>query len=326
MKKLSIAIPTYNRLVYLKECIRSILNQTFQDFSVYVFDNNSEEPVEEELKKFNDERIHFIGNDKNIGPIANINRILRYSFDSEYLVVFHDDDLMHPEMLEIQISFLEKNPDIVYVTSDFNEVSGKDMHQFRKIIKKEIKHNIYRNNYEFTKAIMLWLRSAFESAVYRVKFIGENFLEHNKFSDFSDLVFLVKISQKGPCAFTKAPLFNYRIHSGQDSRASEKDYEGGAINALNFLKSNFPAVLNKDDNELFSEYSLNFLIRAYAFKNNGFSGFLRFMKKCRRENLIKYNYFRYIDGRGAISLLSIIFRNQKIFDATKKFRNLIKIF
>ena len=95
-------------------------------------------------------------------------------------------------------------------------------------------------------------------------------------------------------------------------------------NLVNQRISEFKA--KKSDNELFSEYSLNFLIRAYAFKNNGFSGFLRFMKKCRRENLIKYNYFRYIDGRGAISLLSIIFRNQKIFDATKKFRNLIKIF
>ena len=63
-KKLSIAIPSYNRASYLKECIGSILNQTFQDFDIFVFDDASEQPVEQELKKLNDERIHFIGSEK----------------------------------------------------------------------------------------------------------------------------------------------------------------------------------------------------------------------------------------------------------------------
>ena len=107
---MSIAIPTYNRLNYLKECINSILNQTFQDFSIFVFDNASDQPVEEELKKFNDKRIHFIGNDKNIGNAENTNRIFSYPFQSEYLIIFHDDDLMHPRMLELQTSFLDAPP------------------------------------------------------------------------------------------------------------------------------------------------------------------------------------------------------------------------
>src|SRR4030042_4014859 len=129
-KKLSIAIPTHNRLNYLKECVKSVLNQTFQDFSIFVFDNASEEPIEEELRKFNDERIHFIGNDKNIGPAGNINRALHYPFESEYLIVFHSDDLMHPKMLELEVSLLDRDKDVIFVASDFNGVYEKDIFKF----------------------------------------------------------------------------------------------------------------------------------------------------------------------------------------------------
>jgi len=323
-KKLSIAIPTYNRLNYLKECINSILNQTFQDFSIFVFDNASDEPVEKELKKMNDKRIHFIGSDKNIGPTGNINRILNYPFKSEYLTIFHDDDVMHPKMLEIQTSFLNKNDDLVFVTSDFNQVSSDNIHRFKNIIEEKIKYNIYKNNYEFTKATMLWLRCAFDSAMYRTKFIGNSTMEHDKFSDFSDLVFLIEISQKGPCAFIKAPLINYRIHSGQDSRLFKKKYEEGAVEVLSFCRKNLPSVLNRIEKKLFSKYSLNFLIRAYAYKNNGFLDFLRFMKKCRQKKIIKYGYFRYIDMRGVVSMISIILKNKKILDIARSIQDFYK--
>ena len=138
-KKLSIAIPTYNRLSYLKECIKSILDQSFQDFSIFVFDNASNEPVEEELKKLNDRRIHFIGNSKNIGQGGNINRILAYPFESEYLVIFLDDDAMHPKMLELETSFLDAHDDIAFVVSDFRTVSDKTIHNFPSFAKNQIK-------------------------------------------------------------------------------------------------------------------------------------------------------------------------------------------
>lgn len=320
-KKLSIAIPTYNRLIYLKECINSILNQTFQDFSIFIFDNASDEPVEKELNKLNDKRIHFIGSDKNMGSVGNINRILSYPFKSEYLVIFHDDDLMHPRMLELQTSFLDANNNIVFAVSDFNRVSNKNIYNFKSFADNEIKYVIYKNNYKFIKAIMSWLRCAFDSAIYRVKFIGDNKMEHNKFSDFADMVFFMEIAKKGPGAFINAPLVNYRVHSSQDSKQLKEGYEDGAIKALSFFRGNLPAVLNKKDEKLFNKYSLNFLIRAYADINNGLSDFLRFMKRCRRQKLVKYRYFQYIDMRGIISLISIILKNKRILNIAGFFRD-----
>lgn len=323
-KKLSIAIPTYNRLPYLKECIASILNQTFQDFSIFVFDNASDEPVEEELKKLNDKRIYFIGSDKNIGSAGNINRILGHPFKSEYLTIFHDDDLMHPRMLELQTSFLDVNNDIVFVASDLNRVFNKNIHNFKSFTDNEIKYVIYKNNYEFTKAIMSWLRCAFDSTMYKTRVIGNSRVEFNRFSDFIDMALLIEISKKGPCAFIDAPLVNYRIHSGQDSKLFKEKYKDGAIEALYICRENLPAILNKNENKLFCKYSLNFLLRAYAHINKGFLDFLRFIKKCRQKKLIKYSYFKYIDMRGIVSMVSIILKNKKILDMARSIQDFYK--
>ncbi len=323
-EKLSIAIPTYNRLAYLKECISSILNQTFQDFSIFVFDNASTQPVEEELKKFNDKRIHFIGSDKNVGVEGNGVRILSYPFKSKYLIVFHDDDLMHPRMLELETSFLDRNDDIVFVGSNLNQVSDKNRYNFKKFRNNKIKYITYKNNYEFVKAAMSWLRIACGSTMYRKKIIGNSRANFDRFSDLADRAFFVEISKKGSCAFIDAPLVNYRIHSNQDSQLLKESYEDGALEMLFLYRENLPAVLNKSENKLFSKYSLNAVLYFYAHINGGFLDFLRFMKKCRQKKLVKYRYFRYIDAYGITSLVSIILRNKKIFNIARSFRDFFR--
>ena len=323
-KKLSIAIPTYNRSAYLKECISSILNQTFQDFSIFVFDNASDESIEEEIKKFNDKRIHFIGNDKHVSSAENFIRILNYPFKSKYLISFHDDDLMHPRMLELETSFLDKNNDIVFVGSSLNRVSDKSSYNFKKIRDSKIKYIIYKNNYEFVKAIMSWLRFASNSAMYKREIIENSKVNFDRFSELNDQTFLIEISKKGPCAFIDAPLVNYRIHPNQDSKLFKKSYENGALEMLSFFRENLPAVLDKSENKLFSKYSLNAVLYFYAHINGGFLDFLRFMKKCRQKKLVKYRYFRYIDAYGVVSLASIILKNKKIFDIARSFRDFFR--
>jgi glycosyltransferase involved in cell wall biosynthesis len=205
-KKLSIAIPTYNRLGYLKECLASILGQSFQDFSVYVFDNASDEPVEQELQKYQDERIHFIGNEKNVGFQGNMNRILNYPFESEYLVIFHDDDAMHPKMLELEIAFLDTHKEVIFVVSDLHRVSDKTIHSYPSFAEDKIEYVVYKNSYEFARAEMSWLSASFDSAMYRVKALEGEWIKSDQFFHFDDMVLLVEISKKGPCAFIAAPL------------------------------------------------------------------------------------------------------------------------
>ena len=43
MAKISIIIPVYNSEKYIRRCLNSILNQTFQDFEIILIDDNSKD-------------------------------------------------------------------------------------------------------------------------------------------------------------------------------------------------------------------------------------------------------------------------------------------
>ena len=320
-EKLSIAIPTYNRSEWLKECVRSILDQTFQDFSLYVFDNASSESVEDELKKFNDSRIRFIGNDKNIGSTGNINRILQYPFESEYVIIFHDDDTMHPRMLEIETSFLDAHKDLVFVVCDLNRGREGSMQRFPAFPIENIPHMMYSKTPDFIRAQMNWIRYAFNSAMYRVEALQNTRMKPEIFSDFADMILLAEISKKGSCAFLKVPLVNYRVHATQDSGLLKKDHAKGAFATLSFFRESLPVPLDTKDEKLFRTYSVNFLLRSYTQINNGFLGLFRFLRESRARKLFRYQDFLRMDARGTISLVSIVFHNKKIIDAARWLRN-----
>ena len=322
--KVAIAIPTHNRLGYLKECIRSILDQTFQDFAVYVFDNASQEPVEQELQALGDPRIHFIGSETNIGVVKNFDRIRQYPFESEYLVIFHDDDAMHPRMLELETSFLDAHPNAVFVVSDLQRVSDKNIHVFAPLKTESLSARVFLDGNDFLRAVMSWLRYAFDSAMYRTHAVRNHDVHYARFSDFSDVASLVTISQKGSCGFLPAPLVNYRIHPQQDSRMMKKEYKRGAMEFLSFLRESLSLSLSKGDERLMRRYAVNFLLRTYADINQGVVEFLRFLQTCRQKNLVGYYSLRYLDARGFVSLASIFFRNRKIIDAARWVRNLFQ--
>ena len=116
MSLLTIAIPTYNRENYLRDCLKSILVQTFTDFEIIIFDNHSDYNIVSLIDEFNDSRITLSQNETNIGNVGNFNKIFNFKYDSKYLIVFHDDDTMHPKLLQKEIDVLES--DLRYIEND----------------------------------------------------------------------------------------------------------------------------------------------------------------------------------------------------------------
>lgn len=90
-KKISIIIPTYNRKYQLKECIDSILRQTYNNYEILVIDDCSKDNTEEFLKEnYNDDRIIYIKNTINSG--AGFSRKNGYNNSTGDYIIFCDDD------------------------------------------------------------------------------------------------------------------------------------------------------------------------------------------------------------------------------------------
>ena len=96
----SIAIPTYNRAdSYLKESLKSAVNQTYQNIEIIVSDNCSTDTTEMVVKAFNDNRIRYFRQKENIGAVPNSNYCLDRA-KGVYFTQLHDDNLIDSDFLE----------------------------------------------------------------------------------------------------------------------------------------------------------------------------------------------------------------------------------
>jgi glycosyltransferase involved in cell wall biosynthesis len=109
----SVVMPTYNRKTYLREAIKSILDQTFKDFELIIVDDGSSDGSLEIIQEFQkqDPRIILIQNDKPGGISKATNMGIRKS-RGKYIAKMDSDDVSLPDRLANQVNFMEKHKDI----------------------------------------------------------------------------------------------------------------------------------------------------------------------------------------------------------------------
>ena len=98
----------------MREAIRSILNQSYQDFELIVVDDCSPEFLKEIVGEFGDERIEYHRNEHNIGGkdlVAQWNHCLQYA-KGDYVILATDDDLYEPNFLQEMVTLIEKYPEV----------------------------------------------------------------------------------------------------------------------------------------------------------------------------------------------------------------------
>ena len=115
MPRVSVLTPIYNtKPQYLRECIESILNQTFKDFEFLILnDSPDNKEIEKIVKDYasKDKRIKYYKNDKNMGIAKSRNKLLDLA-SGEYIAVFDHDDISLPTRLEQEVKILDENPKI----------------------------------------------------------------------------------------------------------------------------------------------------------------------------------------------------------------------
>lgn len=106
---IDVVMCAYNSESTIREAVDSVLNQTYRDFKLWVFNDNSQDSTLEILKQYDDERLVILSSSKNIGTYAAKNFALKNVGVGKYLALHDADDISHPERFEKQIRFMEKN-------------------------------------------------------------------------------------------------------------------------------------------------------------------------------------------------------------------------
>jgi len=113
--KVTIFIPTYQQVDYLRKLLDSIRAQTFQDYEVIITDDSSDDRVQQLVTQYaRDGRLHYFRNRPALGTPANWNAAMQRA-KGEYLKPMLHDDWFHNETcLGKFVALLDQNP-----TADF---------------------------------------------------------------------------------------------------------------------------------------------------------------------------------------------------------------
>jgi glycosyltransferase involved in cell wall biosynthesis len=107
----SVIIPTYAGAAFLPDAIRSVLNQTYQNLELIVVDDVSPDATAEVINEFDDPRLQYIVHAHNQGAVA-ARRTGVHASTGDIIALLDQDDMFHPDKLQVHVSFLEKHPEV----------------------------------------------------------------------------------------------------------------------------------------------------------------------------------------------------------------------
>jgi glycosyltransferase involved in cell wall biosynthesis len=117
-KKILVSLPVYNEERLLKRAVHSILEQTHENFSLVIINDNSSDNSLEEANKFlYDTRVRVISNEKNKGCFYSKNLGIRFMETEDYdIYTTHDaDDFSQPTRFEEIVNVFNEDENILNV-------------------------------------------------------------------------------------------------------------------------------------------------------------------------------------------------------------------
>jgi glycosyltransferase involved in cell wall biosynthesis len=106
----SVILPAFNRLAYLREAIDSVLAQTYTDWELIIADDGSADETRKFLRSIRDGRVRILWLPHCGNPAAVRNRAL-VEAKGFYLAFLDSDDLWAPRKLEIQLNLMRSRRD-----------------------------------------------------------------------------------------------------------------------------------------------------------------------------------------------------------------------
>jgi glycosyltransferase involved in cell wall biosynthesis len=216
MRKLAVLMPTYNCSQYLRESIDSILNQTYLDFDLYIYDDCSTDNSFEIIKSYTDDRVFYIKNTENLGIAKTLNLGLEYLLPNyEYIARMDADDWSFPERFQKQLDFMDANQEIA--------MSGTQGDWLKQMSETPLFAWEYPTKFEYLTYYLLFGASfGHSSVIFRSIFFTTNNLRYNQvIKTCEDWDLWIKVLKIGKIANLPDFLMKYRIVPTSNHRSIE---------------------------------------------------------------------------------------------------------
>lgn len=213
MDKISVIIPTYNREHTILNSVKSVLNQTYQNFEIIVVDDGSSDNTIDLLKKLNSDKIKVIVNETNKGAPYSRNRGIDLA-TGEYIAFQDSDDIWFENKLEVCLKAIkEHDADFVFHQVICDNVKGQP-------ISPTTNFNLINDKmlYVLTKGgVNTQTMFAKAECFKNIKF-------DEKMPRSQDWEIMIRMTEKYKIYFIQQPLVHYIMLEDSISKSSKKGF------------------------------------------------------------------------------------------------------
>lgn len=258
-----ICIPNYNNEKTISETLDSLLNQTYKNIKIKIFDNQSTDNSMKILKEYASKyvNIHVYQNETNIGGEANFTKCIQ-NLEGDFGAVFHADDFYTPTMIEEQVIYLlEKEISAIFVRANLIDENSNDIGE--QFFPEELKNKIY-HQFNFEQLFSLILK--YDNFLITPSVMARTDIYKNQIKDWNgeifktsaDLDVWLRFSEIKDIGIITDKLISYRVSTASYSyrnkftRISPRDmflvidYYLKKYSNVNFNKDNYAYLKFKD--------------------------------------------------------------------------------
>lgn len=193
----SVIMPSYNCAEFIKDSIKSVQNQTYNNWEIIIVDDCSTDNTEEIVTSINDSRIKYFRNTVNCGAAISRNKALLEA-KGRWIAFLDSDDLWLHEKLELQIQFMVDNR-YAFSYHEYTEITedGTDNGVYVSGIRRVSRFGMYSCCWPGCLSVMY---DSEKIGLIQIKDIKKN----------NDTAMWLKIIKKSPCYLLKENLAKYR--------------------------------------------------------------------------------------------------------------------
>ena len=213
---ISIIVPIYNVENYLRQCLDSIMNQTYQNFECLLINDGSPDNSAEICREYVDKDASFRYFEKENGGVSSARNLGIEHSKGEYITFIDSDDWVDSDYLEVLHSKIkEYNTDFVissYKKFDMDEdcfylhIWDQDYYERIWTSQELLSQLPNLENYDGSYTVSwgkLFKRSIFDEILFN---------EQRKFGEDFECSFKLYLSMTS-CLYIHKALYNYRLHS-----------------------------------------------------------------------------------------------------------------
>ena len=228
--EISVVITTYNNEEYIAKAVKSVLEQSFQNFEAIIVDDGSQDKTKEIVQRLQDPQVRYIYQEHSGLPACARNRGMEMA-RGRYIAILDGDDFWHKDKLKRCKDALDACPDAGLVCHNLAMMHGDEIKRvttYGPYVDDMYKKLLFEGNCLGPTAVVM-RRNIFSENGFR-------FSEEKNLFAIEDYEYWLQLSRTYKFCFIPDILGYHRV---TDDGATLSRIEYNTVNMLNLLESHF---------------------------------------------------------------------------------------